>query len=88
MKRVQSELSGHNRKDAGREVGCGVHAFDQVFDSQASTRQVYKGAAQRIVLSALDGINGAILAYGQVLPPASQICWIPCCFHICTYCVC
>ena len=47
--------------------GAGDHAarFDRVFDSQASTRQVYKAAAQGIVLSALGGINGAVLAYGQ-----------------------
>lgn len=39
--------------------------FDRVFDAQSSTRQVYKAAAQGIVLSALEGVNGAVLAYGQ-----------------------
>jgi hypothetical protein len=39
--------------------------FDAVFDATSSTRQVYSQAAQQVVHSALDGVNGTILAYGQ-----------------------
>jgi hypothetical protein len=61
MQRFAAEL------DSRKENRCqgSTAQFDMVFDSSASTRQVYKGAAQRVVLSALDGINGAIMAYGQ-----------------------
>jgi hypothetical protein len=61
MQRFAAELDSKN------DTRCKGSAaqFDLVFDSSASTRQVYKGAAQRVVLSALDGINGAIMAYGQ-----------------------
>jgi hypothetical protein len=65
LKRVTSELTYH-RRGAGKLARQGAHEFDMVFDDAASTRQVYKAAAQQIVLSALDGVNGAVLAYGQV----------------------
>jgi Kinesin motor domain len=65
LKRVISELTANRGKIANLSAEK-AHQFDMVFDEQASTRQVYKGAAQPIVMSALDGINGAIMAYGQV----------------------
>ena len=40
-------------------------SYDVLFDNAASTRQVYTQTAQRVVLGALDGVNGAVLAYGQ-----------------------
>jgi centromeric protein E len=42
-----------------------VFLYDHIFDEHASTRAMYKRVAQRIVHSALDGINGTIFAYGQ-----------------------
>jgi len=49
----------------GKKVNLQDFQFDAVFDEHASTRQVYQSAAQAIVLSALDGINAGVLAYGQ-----------------------
>lgn len=77
LKRVTSELT-HHRRGAGKLAREGAHEFDLVFDDQASTRQVYKGAAQQIVLSACNGINGAVLAYGQV---CTTNCNVHCALH-------
>jgi Kinesin motor domain len=65
LKRVTSELEANRGQIANLSIDK-AHKFDMVFDDDASTRQVYKAAAQPIVMSALDGVNGAILAYGQV----------------------
>ncbi|KAG2761663.1 hypothetical protein PC129_g18149 [Phytophthora cactorum] len=43
----------------------GVYAFDEVYDTQHSTRAIYDGLARSIARSALDGIHGSIFAYGQ-----------------------
>jgi len=39
--------------------------FDQVFDPNASQKEVYDVAARPIIDSVLEGFNGAIFAYGQ-----------------------
>ena len=49
----------------GKKLQLQDFQFDMVFDEQASTRQVYQNAAQGLVLSALDGINATVMAYGQ-----------------------
>ncbi|KAL0209050.1 hypothetical protein P9112_011637 [Eukaryota sp. TZLM1-RC] len=39
--------------------------FDSVFDSSADQEDVYVASSSEVVMSALNGYNGAILAYGQ-----------------------
>lgn len=41
------------------------HAFDHVYDQDASQKEVYERSAKDAVLSTLQGYNAAILAYGQ-----------------------
>lgn len=57
----------------GRRVKLENFEFDRVFNEEATTRQVYQTAAQPIVLSALDGVNGSVMTYGQTgaLPAAA-----------------
>ncbi|RMX65922.1 hypothetical protein DD238_004924 [Peronospora effusa] len=43
----------------------GVYVFDEVYDTEHSTRTIYDGLARSIARSALDGIHGSIFAYGQ-----------------------
>ncbi|CAH0480292.1 unnamed protein product [Peronospora belbahrii] len=43
----------------------GVYAFDEVYDTEHSTQNIYDGLARLIARSALDGIHGSIFAYGQ-----------------------
>ncbi|XP_009767346.1 kinesin-like protein KIN-7E isoform X1 [Nicotiana tabacum] len=40
-------------------------AYDRVFSSECSTRQVYEEAAKGVALSVLSGFNSSIFAYGQ-----------------------
>lgn len=54
----------------GRRVKLENFEFDAVFGEDATTRQVYQSTAQPIVLSALDGINGSIMTYGQTGAPS------------------
>eukprot|EP00928_Gymnodinium_smaydae_P071105 TRINITY_DN54782_c0_g1_i1.p1 TRINITY_DN54782_c0_g1~~TRINITY_DN54782_c0_g1_i1.p1 ORF type:complete len:1127 (+),score=249.98 TRINITY_DN54782_c0_g1_i1:111-3383(+) len=49
----------HLRRDDGETV------MDAVFDESATTRDVYDKSFRAIVAGAADGLNGAILAYGQ-----------------------
>ncbi|WOH10387.1 hypothetical protein DCAR_0729855 [Daucus carota subsp. sativus] len=42
-----------------------AYKFDRVFSPDCSTRQVYMEGAREIALSAVNGINSSILAYGQ-----------------------
>ncbi|GAB4833652.1 Kinesin-like protein KIN-7D, chloroplastic [Ancistrocladus abbreviatus] len=41
-----------------------AYAYDQVFGPTTTTRQVYDVAAQFVISGAMEGINGAIFAYG------------------------
>jgi len=53
---------------AGRELGertGPVTAMDAVFGERVTTRQVYERAFREIVAGAAEGLNGAIMAYGQ-----------------------
>lgn len=49
----------HLRKPDGETI------MDHVFGEEASTQQVYEQAFRNIVFGAAEGMNGAILAYGQ-----------------------
>lgn len=42
-----------------------AYTFDRVYGSESTTRQVYEEGAKRVALSALNGINSSIFAYGQ-----------------------
>ncbi|KAJ9560023.1 hypothetical protein OSB04_005183 [Centaurea solstitialis] len=42
-----------------------AYTFDRVYGSESNTRQVYEEAAKRVALSALNGINSSVFAYGQ-----------------------
>ncbi|KVH98445.1 Kinesin, motor domain-containing protein [Cynara cardunculus var. scolymus] len=42
-----------------------AYTFDRVYGSDSTTRQVYEEGAKRVALSALNGINSSIFAYGQ-----------------------
>ncbi|XP_076890770.1 kinesin-like protein KIN-7K, chloroplastic [Bidens hawaiensis] len=41
-----------------------AYAYDRVFGPTTTTRQVYDIAAQHVVSSAMEGVNGTIFAYG------------------------
>ncbi|KAL8102759.1 kinesin-like protein NACK2 [Apium graveolens] len=43
----------------------GPYTFDKVFDPVCSTQKVYEEGARDVALSALNGINSTIFAYGQ-----------------------
>ncbi|KAA8547461.1 hypothetical protein F0562_003675 [Nyssa sinensis] len=42
-----------------------AYAFDRVFRSESSTKQVYEEGAKEVALSVISGINSSIFAYGQ-----------------------
>jgi centromeric protein E len=50
---------------AERVTGRTFFAFDKTFGEDISTTQVYDDIAKGIVSSALSGLNGTIIAYGQ-----------------------
>ena len=43
-----------------------VFAYDNVFDTSASTVDVFNTVGRKLALSAVEGINSTIFAYGQV----------------------
>ncbi|XP_067024413.1 uncharacterized protein [Acropora muricata] len=49
----------------GKLMQNSSYIFDQIFDSSSSTKDVYKEFGRPIVLSAMDGFNGTLFAYGQ-----------------------
>uniref|UniRef100_A0A7N0V313 Kinesin-like protein n=1 Tax=Kalanchoe fedtschenkoi TaxID=63787 RepID=A0A7N0V313_KALFE len=42
-----------------------AYTFDRVFGTDTSTKQVYEEAAKEVTLSAVNGMNASIFAYGQ-----------------------
>lgn len=50
---------------AGTSMG---YRFDQVLDESAETAAVYTVCIQSLVHSALEGVNGTVLAYGKINP--------------------
>ncbi|KAL7091927.1 hypothetical protein ACP275_12G134000 [Erythranthe tilingii] len=52
-------------KNLYHERHGGTYSFDKVFDPTCSTRKVYEDGARDVALSALNGINATIFAYGQ-----------------------
>ncbi|KAK1427275.1 hypothetical protein QVD17_15958 [Tagetes erecta] len=42
-----------------------AYTFDRVYGSDSTTREVYEEGVKRVALSALNGINSSIFAYGQ-----------------------
>ncbi|KAI3673708.1 hypothetical protein L6452_39836 [Arctium lappa] len=43
----------------------GTYTFDKVFDPSCPTRKIYEQGARDVALSAINGINATIFAYGQ-----------------------
>ena len=41
------------------------YTFDRVFDASSDNRQVYEATTKRIVRDVVEGVNGAVFAYGQ-----------------------
>ncbi|XP_057506273.1 kinesin-like protein NACK2 [Actinidia eriantha] len=52
-------------RNLNHERPTGPYTFDRVFDPTCSTYKVYKEGARDVALSALNGINATIFAYGQ-----------------------
>ena len=53
--------------DSSGSVGTSMgYKFDQVLDESAETAAVYSSCIQSLVQSALEGVNGTVLAYGQL----------------------
>ncbi|KAL3363486.1 hypothetical protein AABB24_012653 [Solanum stoloniferum] len=52
-------------KNLNHERHTGPYSFDNVFDPTCSTSKVYEQGARDVALSALNGINATIFAYGQ-----------------------
>ncbi|KAG0458857.1 hypothetical protein HPP92_021985 [Vanilla planifolia] len=48
-----------------RSMAPTAYAFDRVFGSKCTTKQVYEEAAKEVALSVVSGINSSIFAYGQ-----------------------
>lgn len=49
----------------GKLLQNSSYSFDQIFDVSSTTQDVYDEFGQPIVLSAMDGFNGTLFAYGQ-----------------------
>ncbi|KAI8553262.1 hypothetical protein RHMOL_Rhmol05G0002000 [Rhododendron molle] len=52
-------------RNLNHERHSGPYTFDRVFDPTCSTHKVYTEGARDVALSALNGINATIFAYGQ-----------------------
>ncbi|KAF7143149.1 hypothetical protein RHSIM_Rhsim05G0002200 [Rhododendron simsii] len=52
-------------RNLNHERHSGPYVFDRVFDPTCSTQKVYTEGARDVALSALNGINATIFAYGQ-----------------------
>lgn len=55
-----------SRAPMGTSLG---YTFDQVLDESAETAAVYSTCIQSLVHSALEGVNGTVLAYGELTTP-------------------
>ena len=59
-------ISGVSGSSCGSSAAkADSYRFDRVFHQSCTTQDVYRGAAQDIVRSCLDGMNGTVFAYGQ-----------------------
>lgn len=63
IKESTKQALGH-LKQGGKQSVRGRFSFDAVFNAKSSTRDVYRPTVQPIVHSALDGVNGCVLAFG------------------------
>ena len=46
-----------------------LYSYDSVFNAGASQREVYESIGYPIVNDVLNGVNGTLMAYGQVCCP-------------------
>eukprot|EP00727_Mastigamoeba_balamuthi_P002780 m51a1_g125 putative kinesin-like protein kif6 (802) ;mRNA; r:421421-424331 len=63
LSRDSRRLTVHNPDSTHAEPP--TFAFERVFGPDATQEEVFEGAAQRVVMSAVDGYNATIFAYGQ-----------------------
>ncbi|KAK3247057.1 hypothetical protein CYMTET_43437 [Cymbomonas tetramitiformis] len=61
----QSEVLGDRVSKSSITGDITTYTFDRVFSAETDSTTVYNDAAQRIVISGMQGINGTIFAYGQ-----------------------
>lgn len=59
--------------DSSAPMGTSLgYKFDQVLDESAETAAVYSTCIQSLVHSALEGVNGTVLAYGELTVPSQE----------------
>ena len=66
--------------DSNAPVGTSMgYKFDQVLDKSAETAAVYSNCIQSLVHSAMEGVNGTVLAYGELTTASrmsSAVFWV------------
>ncbi|CAB4296217.1 unnamed protein product [Prunus armeniaca] len=62
---VKNNTVMYNYSHPDRPMSPSAYSFDRVFGWECPTRKVYDEGAKEVVLSAINGINSTIFAYGQ-----------------------
>ncbi|OMJ08658.1 Kinesin-related protein 4, partial [Smittium culicis] len=57
---ISQKINTDNRSGTGL-----VYTFDQIYDMNVKTEDIYDGAVKDIIESTMNGINGTVFAYGQ-----------------------
>ncbi|OMJ08289.1 Kinesin-related protein 4 [Smittium culicis] len=57
---ISQKINTENRSGTGL-----VYTFDQIYDMNVKTEDIYDGAVKDIIDSTMNGINGTVFAYGQ-----------------------
>ena len=61
----RGQVSLRNPKETTERSDVKNYTFDKIFDWNCTQRDVYDGAAARIVDASVEGYNGTIFCYGQ-----------------------
>lgn len=62
---VKNNTVMYNSSHPDRPMSPSAYSFDRVFGWECPTRKVYDEGAKEVALSAINGINSTIFAYGQ-----------------------
>ncbi|PQM38572.1 kinesin-like protein NACK1 isoform X1 [Prunus yedoensis var. nudiflora] len=62
---VKNNTLMYNNSHPDRPMSPSAYSFDRVFGWECPTRKVYDEGAKEVALSAINGINSTIFAYGQ-----------------------
>ncbi|KAL6295618.1 hypothetical protein ACE6H2_003760 [Prunus campanulata] len=62
---VKNNTVMYNNSHTDRPMSPSAYSFDRVFGWECPTRKVYDEGAKEVALSAINGINSTIFAYGQ-----------------------